>query len=131
MSRRLRREGGQDLIEYALILPVLAVLLFGILEFALIMFTYNTIGNAAREGARFGSVHCSSFHTACGANDPEVIAATRGLTTGLNQATLTINQPAPSGGAIQVQVSYRVNLVPAILGSPSINLQARSTMQTE
>jgi len=54
MGHRLRREGhaGQDLVEYALILPLLLTLLFGIVEFGWAVFAYNTVSNAAREVAR-------------------------------------------------------------------------------
>jgi Flp pilus assembly protein TadG len=132
---RLRHERGQDLVEYAVILPVLLLLVISIMQFGLIMFSYNTIADAAREGARFGAVHCSSFRPACTKDDPDIIAAARALTTGLNLANLTITQPAPSGGSIQVTVKYTVNLIPFIparTGVPStLTLQAVSTMQTE
>jgi Flp pilus assembly protein TadG len=131
MMRQFRRETGQDLVEFALILPLLAALLFGIMELGIVIFSYNTIADAAREGARKGAVLCSASKPACSANNALVLAAARGLTKGLNQANLTINQPAPSAGAIQVVVSYRVNLIPGIMHRPSITLSAASTMQTE
>jgi hypothetical protein len=131
MNGRERQEGGQDLIEYALIMPILLLLLFGIMDFGVTIFSYNTIANASREGARFGSVHCSSFRVACGADDAQVLAAAKQLTLGLNQANLKITQPAPSGGSITVQVDYKVDVIPFLTGTPQINLRTVSTMQTE
>ena len=52
---RVRR--GQGLVEFALILPILLLVLIGILEFARILFIYVNVSNAAREGARYGVVH--------------------------------------------------------------------------
>ena len=134
MIGRLRREGGQDLIEYALVLPVLALLLFGIMQFALIMFSYNTIANAAREGARRGSVLCSSFRPTCGATQfTEISTEATKLTIGLNKANMTITPTNPPG-TVRVEVRYKVFLLPffaGIVSSPSITLRAVSTMQTE
>ena len=129
MLRQLRRERGQDLIEFALVLPILALLLFGIMEFGLIIFSYNTIGDAAREGARYGAVHCPSWSTTC--NLADITTAAKKLTIGLNQASLTIPPPVVSGGTVRVVVQYQVPLITFIVGSPSITLRAVSTMQTE
>lgn len=47
---------GSAAVEFALILPVLVVLLFGIIEFGLIFYNKAVITNASREGARYGIV---------------------------------------------------------------------------
>ena len=54
--RAARREAGQELVEFALILPLLLLLFLGIIEFGRAILAYNTIANAAREGARYGIV---------------------------------------------------------------------------
>ncbi len=51
------KERGQSLVELALILPVLILVLLGILDFGRAFYAYNAISNAAREGARYGTVH--------------------------------------------------------------------------
>lgn len=73
---------GAELLELAIILPVLLTLLFGIFWFARAYNTYETITRAAREGARVavapacwtcGSPAGADFFTApggCGATDP-------------------------------------------------------------
>src|SRR5258708_35695695 len=43
---------SQALIEFALISPVLLLLLFGIIDIGRAVFYYDTLGQAAREGAR-------------------------------------------------------------------------------
>jgi len=47
---------GQQLVEFALLLPLLLLLLFGIIEFGIAVFRYDTIANASREIARYGIV---------------------------------------------------------------------------
>jgi len=48
--RRTRR--GQTLVEFALILPVFILLLVGLFDTARLIYAYNTVNNAAREGGR-------------------------------------------------------------------------------
>jgi Flp pilus assembly protein TadG len=48
----LRSERGQALTEFALVLPLLAVLLFGIIQFGVVFNNYLTLTDAARAGAR-------------------------------------------------------------------------------
>lgn len=50
------KETGAVAVEFALILPLLLVLLFGIVEFGLLLYNQQVITNASREGARFGIV---------------------------------------------------------------------------
>jgi TadE-like protein len=53
MSRpTLRGQRSQALIEFALISPVLLLLLFGIIDLGRAVFYYDTVNHAAREGAR-------------------------------------------------------------------------------
>ena len=53
-SRRPRR--GQALVEFALVVPILLLLLLGILDFGRAVYASHTIGNAAREAARLAIV---------------------------------------------------------------------------
>jgi Flp pilus assembly protein TadG len=69
-ARRLVSEdSGQNLVEFALLLPVLMYILMGILQFGLIFAAYVTINNAAREGARWGSIYVYDGNQDQAAND--------------------------------------------------------------
>ncbi len=54
---RLRSERGASLVEFALIAPLLFVLLFGIIEFGAMLYDQAVITNASREGARFAATY--------------------------------------------------------------------------
>lgn len=54
-SRRLRGSRGAALVEAAFMMPVFALLIFGILEFGLAFRDYLTVANASRDGARAAS----------------------------------------------------------------------------
>jgi Flp pilus assembly protein TadG len=54
-SRRCRRSGrrGQGLVEFAIVAPVLIVLVFGVFDFGRAMSANVTVANSSREGARY------------------------------------------------------------------------------
>lgn len=52
----LNDEDGAAIVEFALILPLFLALLFGIIEFSLLLYNQHVITNACREGARAGIV---------------------------------------------------------------------------
>ena len=56
-SRRLRCERGQSLVEFALIFPLLVLLLFGVMEFARAFNYWNDLNQLSADGARFASVN--------------------------------------------------------------------------
>ena len=45
---------GAALVEFAIIFPLLMVLVFGIIEFGILLYDKAMITNASREGARYG-----------------------------------------------------------------------------
>ncbi len=55
---------GAALVEMALVAPILVTVLFGIVEFGLIVYSKGVIANASREGARCGVVLTSPRRTA-------------------------------------------------------------------
>ena len=55
MLARLKREDGANAVEFALVLPILIVLLFGILYGGIAYNRQLALTQAAREGARFGA----------------------------------------------------------------------------
>lgn len=55
-SRGRRQQRGQTLVEFALVAPLLLTVIFGTIEFCFLYQSANTVGFAAREGARVGAV---------------------------------------------------------------------------
>ena len=51
------RQHGQSAVEMALVLPLLLVLLLGMIVAVFMFYSYIQVTNAAREGARAGSVY--------------------------------------------------------------------------
>ena len=63
LIRRREDARGQSLVEFALVLIPLFVILLGIIQFGFIFNTYVTMTNAAREGARTGTIYV--YNRAC------------------------------------------------------------------
>jgi len=58
LDRRQReRRKGQALVEFALVIPLFLLLLVGLFDLGRAVFAYNTLTNAAREGARIAIVN--------------------------------------------------------------------------
>ena len=52
-----RRTSGQSLLEFAIVIPVLFMMLTAVIEFGIVFNIYNGLTNAAREAARAGSMY--------------------------------------------------------------------------
>ncbi|HVE69426.1 MAG TPA: TadE family protein [Solirubrobacteraceae bacterium] len=59
-DRFRRREGGQSLVEFALVLPIFLLLTLGLFEAGRAVWYTNTLAYAAREGTRYAIVHGSA-----------------------------------------------------------------------
>jgi hypothetical protein len=57
LRRSRNRTGGQALVEFALVIPLFLLMLVAIFDLGRAVFAYNTLTNAAREGARFAIVN--------------------------------------------------------------------------
>lgn len=108
MRRRvdnLRREDGQAIAEFALILPVLVALLLGIIQFGIVFNNYLTITDAARAGARKAAV--SRF---LGDNGAAAIVTAQNSAQGLNAADLKVTVTSTNwnvpGSDVNVTVTY-------------------------
>ena len=57
LPARVRSQAGAELVEFALVLPMLLVIFGGIVDFGLILQRQQVVTNAAREGARLAVVN--------------------------------------------------------------------------
>ncbi|MEP7378182.1 MAG: TadE/TadG family type IV pilus assembly protein [Chloroflexota bacterium] len=66
---KLRRGRGQSLVEFALVLPIFMFAVLGLIDVTRLVYLNSTLSQAAREGARTGSVEASyrgSSDSGCG-----------------------------------------------------------------
>jgi Flp pilus assembly protein TadG len=147
-------------VEFALVAPLLLVVIAGIVDFGFLFQRYEVLTNAAREGARLGSlpgyVTCGATVSAPGVDQRVRDYVQQGLS--LSAAALTATMPSnavvvtcptvaislPGGGTanvsmVRVQVTYAHNFI--MLGpvialingnwANSINIVTQSQMRLE
>jgi len=54
-SNRKERTRAQTMVEFALVLPILLLIIYGLLEVGRLIFIYSTVVSASREAVRYGS----------------------------------------------------------------------------
>ncbi|MGH7229998.1 MAG: TadE/TadG family type IV pilus assembly protein [Nitrospiraceae bacterium] len=126
-------ERGAAAVEFAILLPVLMLILFGIIEFGLIMYSREVITNASREGARAGIVQATAKPTT---GQIQAVVTNYLTGTGVDPNAVTINVAGAgltAPNTLQVTVNYPYNFfVPGILGlGSSINLTGQTVMRHE
>jgi hypothetical protein len=57
ITSKFKSELGQDMMEFAITLPILALLVFGIFDLGRVVYYFSAMQNSAREGARYGIVN--------------------------------------------------------------------------
>ena len=132
LTARLREDTGSALVEFALVLPLLLVIAFGILDFGKAFNYWNDTNHLAATGARFAAVNRNP-----GAADSltlqEYIAA-QGDTAELRDAlSVCIRTPDGEevGGRVEV-VAQSVYPLMTFLGlGPSLTLRGTAVMRLE
>ena len=107
MNRRQSGNGARDrgatAVEFALLLPVLLLLVFAIIDLGRALNAQITLTQAAREGVRLAAL-----------SQPNVVSRTQAAATGLSGVTVTVTAcPSGSGPSSDatVQVSYPFTFV--------------------
>jgi len=104
---KYNRERGQGMVEFALLLPVLMLILMGFFDFGRVIYADSVVANCAREGARFGITF---------PEDPaDIVTVVQNAAIGLDVAKLTINISYPDSDTIQVQVNYDFDLITPLM----------------
>jgi hypothetical protein len=112
-----RNSSGQGLVEFAIVLPLLMLLFFGIFEFGRFYYTKMTLQHAVREATRFAVT--GNVLTDPDTGDPidragsivrVILDNTKDLTVDLDGVSIT---PADGGGPeeiVRVAVDFRYDL---------------------
>lgn len=111
----LRQQKGQSLVEFALLLPILVIIVFSAVEFGRLWMTMNVLTGAAREGARIASVTAPNAALVQNAAN-SVLSAVN-----ISGATVTVVGPdAANAVTVTVRINYSVltgTIVPGLTGT--------------
>ncbi len=120
-----RRAGGQSLVEFALVIPIIVLLVAAFVEIGRAVFAYNTIANAARQGARVAAVNQLEDVTDCDASRPvedpfEPHWSIRGCvmvaasTLGIDTADITIDYAPPPSTTLDCDPVVHIGCIAAV-----------------
>jgi Flp pilus assembly protein TadG len=130
--RRLADDRGAAAVEFAIVLPVLLLILFGIIEFARAWNVKQTLTDAAREGTRVAVVAERQNLTQAELQDSVRRTVRRAVaraaldTTGM-ALTVVPNVGGNSGTTAQVAVSYLYTPLFGTWVLPSQQIELRTT----
>ena len=88
-------ETGQTLVEFAMVMLLFLTLILGIVEFGRALWTWNTIAQATRAGARFAAVEVPTsddmrIMKVVAYNDPNASASSTPVVPGLTEANVRV-----------------------------------------
>ncbi len=123
----IRQKEGQALVEFALVIPILIVIILAITEFGRLWMTMNVLTGAAREGVRVAAVN--ELGTTFANNAAQNVMTAAGMTG----TTVTVSGPnAANEMTVTVQMDYTVltgTIVPGLSGT--FQLTRSATMRWE
>ena len=133
-GKNLFQLNGQDLVEYALILPIMMILIVVIIDLGMYMFFYSTLTHVSREGARYGVVHLC--------DDTGIETAAKGKAFGINPDNIIFditwnpdNCIPDAFGSTILTVAAESGFEPItedlLLGSSPFNIVITTTMYVE
>ncbi|MBN1955206.1 MAG: pilus assembly protein [Anaerolineae bacterium] len=102
--KKTKRQKGQSLVEFALLLPILLIIMAGVLDLGRLYYTYVAVTDAAAEGASYASRHPNASTETITA---WAQASSGGLINLEQDGTVEVIRPSLMyGDPITVSVSY-------------------------
>lgn len=127
---RLKSEKGQAMVEFALVLPILLLLLCGIIDFSWIFGNQLMADNASREAARYSAIHYYDSNTDDDQAEAYEVVTSRAATLSAPSVILSI-----SGNSVTISVSSNINLLTPIISTffsgGKFTVSAQCTMRLE
>lgn len=129
-----RDDRGAAAVEFALVLPILLLLVLGIVQFGLTFTQWLEMESAAREGARWGSLGYAAADIRT-----RVRAAAPGLNPPLTDAQITVTPLDPGNhpsDPVSVSITYSTPVLPIIgpimgQAGPTMSLTAAAVNRIE
>ena len=132
----LAPRSGATVLEMAIVCPLVLMMLVGLVDMGISVYSYNTLAECVRAGARYAAVHGSKASTQVGpsADNSTVDSVVRSYAPGIVSSELTVNSSWPDGinsAGSRVTVSATCNHKLAatwFLGFKTLKLTSTSTM---
>ena len=135
-ARRKNGEKGQALVEFALLVPIFLLLLFAIVDFGMGFYSWITVTNGAREGARLGAVLATEQQI-----KDQVYQAVSLPNEGTKMTVTVTGAQGQPGQSVVVKVDYDYDLITPLAGivsfvsgnvlGPTLTLSSTAEMRLE
>jgi len=122
------RERGAAVVEFALVVPLLLLMIVGIAEFGRAYQVQTTISGAAREGVRSMALHnnVTTAKTTTKAYAPGLGLTDGQITVSPGTCTVAAGVPAPT---MTVTVTRQVTFLTSLLPTASVTLTGKGVMR--
>ena len=130
MNKRiqLRTERGQTMAEFAIVLPVLMLVVFAVIQFGILFNNFVALTDAVRAGARTAAVSRTAANPV-GATVARVQSATGDLDQAKLNVTVTSGWHSGDDVTVSATYPYSINLFGLIVQSG--NLKTSTTERVE
>ena len=129
IERWRRNRDGQSLVEFALSSVLFFSLIFGIIQFGLAIWQYNTVSSLAQEGARWASVRGSSSDVPATAAQLQAYVQSRSPGFAVTVTATPANPSAVApGSTISVRVQSSFAPATGLVPSATLNLESTAKM---
>lgn len=118
-ERPRTREDAQAMVEFAMVLPVILLLLFGALQFGIAFWKFQQVSHAASQGARVAAVSRTAASPSGRVVDAVKAASPNLKDPAMSASNVTIIGSFTAGEPITVRVSYPLQLT--VLGKAYYN----------
>lgn len=138
LTRIGRQRGGMAMFEFLIVLPVLITLLFATIEFGIVLKRWQTLSNAAREGARLAALGRETCNS--GALQTEIVTRVKDYaeSAGIDPTTVTVTDfkglcTVGDISELTVNHNYNFRVIAGFADSltPVVALRAHSAMRNE
>jgi Flp pilus assembly protein TadG len=133
--RMIRRdENGAAVIEFAIAVPILISLIWGIFQLACLFWANAGMQNALGAGARLATL-CQGGTSTTQCSVPTATAVYNKMNSakfGPTDGTMTVVMPAPTAGSgfMDLEVTYQRTMSLLFINGPTINLDRKKRVYT-
>jgi Flp pilus assembly protein TadG len=128
-TKHIGNARGNAVVEFALVLPILLLILFGITELGRMILTTNILNSASREGARLAAVSPMGEKAAIEARVNEVLAAAKVSPKAITVEYLATTNSVRVTVTTDFQILSRSVLPPSLRGT--IELRGQTVFRYE
>lgn len=133
LNRLRKNQDGAAVVEFALSLPVLVTLIYGIFEFSQLYWANAGMQHALGEGARYATLCIPDASSSTGCDNPSdanIVATENAKLFGPDSGTFNVHTPTTSSGYKTLTITYTRTMNFLLFTGPTITLSRSKQVYT-